>query len=123
MSNPTRIKRAGIVNVLLVEDGDGITVIDTGLPKSTKHVIREAGVIGKPVTRIALTHAHDDHVGSLDELHAALPEATVYMTARDARLMAGDKSLDSDEPQDKLKGGLKGQKTVPDVLVEDGDMI
>jgi glyoxylase-like metal-dependent hydrolase (beta-lactamase superfamily II) len=123
MSNPTRLKRAGIVNIFLVEDGEGITVVDTALPKSTKHVVRAAGVIGKPITRIVLTHAHDDHVGSLDELHAALPDAKIYMTARDARLLAGDKSLDADEPQDKLRGGLKGQKTVPDVLVEDGDSI
>lgn len=123
MSNPIRIKRAGIVNLLLVEDGDGVTLIDTGLPKSTKHVIRAAGVIGKPITRIVLTHAHDDHVGSLDELHAALPDAQIYMSARDARILAGDKSLDPDEPQDKLHGGLKGQSTRPTMLVADGEMI
>jgi glyoxylase-like metal-dependent hydrolase (beta-lactamase superfamily II) len=123
MPTPIRIKRAGIVNIFLVEEEDGVTVIDTALPKSTKRILSAAGLTGKPVTRIVLTHVHDDHVGSLDELHEALPDAEIFMTERDARILAGDKSLDKNEPQDKLRGGLKGQKTKPTQFVEDGDTI
>ena len=49
--------------------------------------------------RIALTHAHGDHIGSLDKLAAALPGVEVLISARDARLLAKDKTLDPGEPQ------------------------
>ena len=61
--------------------------------------------------RIALTHAHGDHIGSLDELAAALPGVEVLISARDARLLAKDKSLDPGEPQAKLRGSYPGAKT------------
>jgi glyoxylase-like metal-dependent hydrolase (beta-lactamase superfamily II) len=70
---------------------------------------------------VILTHAHDDHVGSLDALVAAVPDVEVIMSPRDARLMAGDFSLDEDEPQDKIRGSLKGQKTVPTRHLVDGE--
>jgi glyoxylase-like metal-dependent hydrolase (beta-lactamase superfamily II) len=124
MQNFTRIKKFGIVNVFLVADGDGLTVIDTAMPGTERKVTRAAGLLNKPITRIVLTHAHDDHVGGLDGLAAKHPDAEVIMSARDARIMAGDKTLDENEPQDKLRGGLKGAKTEPTRLIEqDGELI
>ncbi|MBJ7458620.1 MAG: hypothetical protein JHD02_05475 [Thermoleophilaceae bacterium] len=67
--------------------------------------------------------APDDHACSLDALVAAVPDAEVIMSARDAGLMAGDLTLDADEPQDKIGGGLKGQKTVPTGELVDGGMV
>ena len=64
--------------------------------------------------RIALTHAHGDHVGSLDALAAALPGVEVLISARDARLLAKDKSLDPGEPQDKLRGSYPGARDAAD---------
>lgn len=123
MDHATRIRRLGIVNIFLVEEDDGLTVIDTALPGSHKAIIREAGTIGKPIKRVLLTHAHDDHVGSLDKLVAALDDVEVLASARDARLMAGDLELDEDEPDDKLRGGLKGTNTKPSRMIADGDMV
>jgi glyoxylase-like metal-dependent hydrolase (beta-lactamase superfamily II) len=37
--------------------------------------------------------------------------------------MAGDLSLDEDEPQDKIRGSLKGQKTVPTRDLVDGESV
>lgn len=114
----------GIVNVFLVEEDDGLTVVDTALPGSQKAIVRGAGVIGKPIKRILLTHAHDDHVGSLDKLIELLEEdVEVLASARDARLMAGDLTLDEDEPDDKLRGGLKGTKTKPTRTISEGDVV
>ena len=45
------------------------------------------------------------------------------MPAREARFLAGDLSLDADEPQDKLRGGWILRKTVPDRLVREGERI
>lgn len=121
-TNFTRIRRFGMVNVFLVEEDDGITVVDTAM-KSSKQIVQAAALKSLPIKRVILTHAHDDHVGSLDALVAAVPDIEVIMSPRDARLMAGDFSLDDDEPQDKIRGGLKGQDTVPTVDLIDGEKI
>lgn len=98
-------------------------MIDTAIPGSEKAIIREAGTIGRPIKRVLLTHAHDDHVGSLDKLVAALEGVEVIASARDARLMAGDLTLGEDEPADKLRGGLKGTATKPSRMIAEGDMV
>lgn len=114
----------GIVNVFLVEEEDGLTVVDTALPGSAKAIVRGAGVIGTPIKRVLLTHAHDDHVGSLDKLIELLEaDVEVLASERDARLMAGDLTLDEDEPADKLRGGLKGTQTKPTRTIAEGDMV
>ncbi|MGH2960511.1 MAG: MBL fold metallo-hydrolase [Solirubrobacterales bacterium] len=111
-----------MMNAFLVEEDDGLTVIDTAM-KASKQLVQAAALRSQPIKRVILTHAHDDHVGSLDALVEAVPEIEVIMSPRDARLMAGDFSLDDDEPQDKIRGGLKGQKTVPSRDLVDGESI
>lgn len=114
------------VNAYLVEEEDGLTVIDTALPYSVKGILKAAERIGKPITRIVLTHAHSDHIGALDALKVALPQVPVYISARDARLLAGDESLDANEPPTAIRGGVPKTgtvKTKPDVLLHDGDRI
>lgn len=124
MEHATRIRRLGIVNIFLVEEEDGLTVVDTALPGAQKEVIRVAKRISKPIKRIFLTHAHNDHVGSVDALLAALDDdVELIASARDARLLAGDKTLDDTEPQDKLRGGLSGIDSVPTRTVEGGEKI
>src|SRR3954451_17413931 len=107
------MSRFGLVNAYLVDEEDGFTLIDTMLPRSGKVVLAEAEKLGRPIVRIALTHAHGDHIGSLDELAAQLPDAEVSISARDARLLAGDKTLDPGEAVDKLRGSYPGAKTTP----------
>jgi glyoxylase-like metal-dependent hydrolase (beta-lactamase superfamily II) len=55
------------VNVYLIEDGDGFTLIDTGIDDATTREIWMALFDGplktKPITRILATHCHPDHVG------------------------------------------------------------
>jgi glyoxylase-like metal-dependent hydrolase (beta-lactamase superfamily II) len=114
------------VNAYLVEEEDSLTLIDAALPSSAQAIVRAATAIGKPITRIVLTHAHGDHIGALDKLKAALPEAIVYISRRDARLLAGDRSLDPGEPQTPIRGGVPkpgAVRTKPDILLDDGDRI
>src|SRR3954470_18842211 len=100
----------GFVNCFLVEEDDGLTLIDTMIPRSGKAILAHADALGRPIVRIALTHPHMDHIGSLDEVAAQLPDAEVSISPRDARLMAGDKSLDPGEEKGKLRGGYPGAK-------------
>ena len=112
-TNVTRISRFGFVNAYLVSEDDGLTLVDALVPRSAKVVLRAAEELGAPIVRIALTHAHGDHIGSLDELVAALPGVEVLISERDARLLHKDKSLDPGEPQRKLRGSYPGARTQP----------
>jgi glyoxylase-like metal-dependent hydrolase (beta-lactamase superfamily II) len=123
MPNTTRISRFGFVNAYLVQEDDGLTLIDAMLPRSTKAILAAAQAAGSPIVRIALTHAHSDHIGSLDALAAELPDAEVIISTRDARFLAKDMTLDPDEPQVKLRGGYPGAATRPTRTVEPGERI
>ena len=122
MSQPIRISRMRFVNAYLVEEADGLTLIDTMLPRSTKAILSRADELGRPIVRVALTHAHMDHVGSLDEIASQIHELEVLISARDARFLAGDRSLDPDEPG-KPKGSWKTMQTKPTRTVAAGDRI
>ena len=120
----TPVTRFRLVNVYLVREDDGLTLVDTAIPGSAKAIRAAAERLGAPIVRIALTHAHSDHVGSLDALHAALPEAEVLISARDARLLAKDKTPEPGEPGDaKLRGGYPGAATKPTRLLAPGDRV
>jgi glyoxylase-like metal-dependent hydrolase (beta-lactamase superfamily II) len=123
MADVYRISRLGMVNAYLVSEDDGLTLIDTMIAGSAGRIIAGAEANGAPIVRILLTHAHGDHVGSLDALKEGVPEAEVIISTRDARLLAKDMSLDPDEPKDKLRGGYPGADTKPDRTVEPGDRV
>ena len=119
----TRYPRIFPVSCYLVRDDDGFTLVDTGLPNSADEILAIAKAHGAPIVRVALTHAHMDHVGSLDALAAALPNAEISISARDARFLAGERSLDPDEPRDKLRGGYVTSATRPTRLLSAGDRV
>jgi glyoxylase-like metal-dependent hydrolase (beta-lactamase superfamily II) len=123
MTGPARVSRLGVVNSYLVREDDGLTVIDTMIWRSARTILDAARGMGAPVTRIVLTHAHSDHIGSLDALAAELPGAEVIISRRDERLLRKDKTLDPAEPQTKVRGGFPGARTKPTRTVEDGQRI
>jgi glyoxylase-like metal-dependent hydrolase (beta-lactamase superfamily II) len=118
-----QLTRLAVINCYFVREDDGLTLIDTGIPGSAEAILEAARTISAPIVRIALTHAHADHVGSLDALHQLLPEAEVLITARDARFLAGERSLEPNEPQEKLRGSYTTCTTTPTRLLAHGDHI
>lgn len=112
------------VNCYIFEEQNEVTLIDTGMPASYKGIVDVIKSIDKPLTNVILTHAHGDHVGSLDKLKETFPQVCVSISNRDSRLLKGDTSVDGDEPQTPIKGGIpKGIKTEPDRLLKEGDKI
>lgn len=118
-----QVRRLGFINAYVVEEDDGLTLVDTMLPGSAGRLLAAASSLGEQIVRIVLTHAHADHIGGLDGLAARVPHAEVIASARDARLMARDFSLEPDEPQVKLRGSLSGSRTTPTRTVVGGDRI
>lgn len=123
----TFLPRLFPVNCYLVEEEDELTLVDAALSYSMKGILQAADQIGKPITRILLTHPDVDHVGALDRLKEVLPDVPVYISERDARLLAGDRTLDPGEPGEP--GTLiqtsvpKKLKTRGEILLREGDRI
>lgn len=112
------------VNCYFVEEENSLTLIDAALPYSVKSIMNTAKKIGKPITRIILTHAHQDHIGALDTLKELLPDCQVYISSRDALLLDGNTALLPHEKNTPIRGGIpKNIKTKPDVYLEEGNRI
>jgi glyoxylase-like metal-dependent hydrolase (beta-lactamase superfamily II) len=111
-----------MVNCFLVLEEDGFTLVDTNLAGSAMSISRAAQQFGAPIRRVALTHAHIDHVGSLDTVINALPEIEFVIGQRESRLLSPDFSLDAGETGKKLIG-FPGAKSRPTRLLIDGDRV
>lgn len=117
--NLIQLTRYRFVNAYLVREDDGFTLIDTTMPKTGAAMIEAARQAGGEIKRIALTHGHGDHVGSLDELKSMLGAgAQVLMPEPDARIHAGEKVVEG-----KLTGSWPKLSVVPDVRLQPGDRV
>jgi glyoxylase-like metal-dependent hydrolase (beta-lactamase superfamily II) len=117
--NLTKLTRLRLVNAYLVREDDGFTLVDTTLPGQADALIDAARDAGGAIRRIALTHGHGDHVGSLDQLKERLGDSVqVLMPELDARIHAGEKVVEG-----KLPGSWPTLKTAPDVRLSPGDRV
>jgi glyoxylase-like metal-dependent hydrolase (beta-lactamase superfamily II) len=114
-----QMTRLAFVNAYLVREDDGFTLVDTMVGRSGAAIREAAEHAGAPIRRIALTHGHGDHVGSLDGLRADLGAGVeVLMSELDARIHAGEKVVDG-----KLTGRWPKINTSPDVRLQPGDRV
>ncbi len=73
------------VNVYALDDGDGWTLVDTGLASTRGKAIWQAllagPLAGKPVRRVLVTHHHPDHIGLAGWFQAQGAELLIPRTA------------------------------------------
>jgi glyoxylase-like metal-dependent hydrolase (beta-lactamase superfamily II) len=117
--NLTQLTRLRFVNAYLVREDDGFTLVDTTTGGGADDLIAAARAAGGEIRRIALTHGHGDHVGSLDALRERLGSPVeVLMPELDARIHAGETVVEG-----KLPGSWPKLTTVPDVRLSGGDRV
>lgn len=114
-------------NVYLVEDDAKLTLIDTGLPRSSGKIIKYIKQLGyepSSVSTIILTHFHIDHVGSAKKMQE-LTNAKIAVHEAEADVVAAKKS----PPKPKkllikaLNSIFKATPVEPNLLIKDGDKI
>src|SRR5712692_7696343 len=85
--------QGGYVHAFLVDEGEGLTLIDTLYSSDARYILEALTTIGKSVKdikRIVLTHAHRAHLGGLAKLKE-LSGALVYSHEWEADIIAGDR--------------------------------
>lgn len=109
------------VNVYALDDGDGWTIVDTGFSSRKSRAIWQdilaGSLVGRPVTRVLVTHHHPDHVG-LAGWFMAEQGAELLMT-RTAWLYARMLTLDDHEtPPDETIAYWRGAGMDADILAK-----
>jgi glyoxylase-like metal-dependent hydrolase (beta-lactamase superfamily II) len=119
----TRYPAVFPMNCYLVQEDDGLTLVDSTTSSPADDVALIMQQVGKDLRRVVLTHAHGDHVGGVAGVRTRFAGVEVSMSERDARILAGDKALLQGEPQTEIKGYFAKAAWKPDRLLKPGDRI
>jgi glyoxylase-like metal-dependent hydrolase (beta-lactamase superfamily II) len=111
------------MNCYLVQDDDGLTLVDSTTSSPADDVALIVKEVGKELRRVALTHAHGDHVGGVAGVRLRFPGVEVSIGERDSRILAGDRALLGTEPQTAVKGYFAKVDWKPDRLLKPGDRV
>jgi glyoxylase-like metal-dependent hydrolase (beta-lactamase superfamily II) len=122
-SQSLQLTRLKLINCYLVAEADGFTLIDTSFPGFEDDIIATAANAGKPVRRILLTHAHPDHMGSVDALVTRLGPVEIAASPRSVPLLKlpPDKSLQPGEPNKPIKN-TPGMKSAVKRTLTEGEL-
>jgi glyoxylase-like metal-dependent hydrolase (beta-lactamase superfamily II) len=88
---------SNMISVLLLENDDGWTLVDTGTASSVGRIrdaIEALGSGPEDLRRIFLTHQHDDHTGGAQGLLEWAPHAEVGASAHEAEVISGRRAKD-----------------------------
>lgn len=119
-----QLTRLGLINCFLVQEADGLTLIDANLRGSEESILAAAQTLGASIQRILLTHAHVDHVGSVDALVARLPGVAVGASPRSVPMLRqpANRDLQPGEPDGGgIRGGTPGIVSPVNLLLREGD--
>ena len=90
----------GYVNAFLIAGDDGLTLVDSGLPRKKDRILRAVAGLGRQpadLKQILITHHHIDHMGSLGDLKEATG-AKSYVHPLDSPVVRGDRPQPGPNP-------------------------
>jgi glyoxylase-like metal-dependent hydrolase (beta-lactamase superfamily II) len=88
---------SNMINVLLLENDDGWTLVDTGTGNSVWRIREAVTSLGSgpdDLKRIFLTHQHDDHTGGLRGLLEWAPNTEIGASPHEAEVISGRREKD-----------------------------
>ena len=94
----------GYSRSFIIDGDEGVTLIDTGLPKRDGAIVEVLSSIGRSVEdvrRIGITHAHIDHFGNAAVLQRR-SGAPVFAPTRDAAAIRGEEKTPHPPVLDRL---------------------
>jgi glyoxylase-like metal-dependent hydrolase (beta-lactamase superfamily II) len=122
------IPLSNLINMLLLEDEDGWTLVDTGIGSSVdriKNALATLGAGSEDLKRIFITHQHDDHIGGLKGILEWAPEAEVSATGHESEVISGRRGFDPQSNQilRRLASGAKPPGVAVSKVVSEGDIV
>ncbi len=93
LATPPEYRGAVIGNIIIIEQSDGIVVIDSGLTRADGRRAVEfiRSITRKPVKVLLYTHWHNDHPQGGSEIRAAWPGVRIVSTAATLRTLRGER--------------------------------
>ena len=122
MRQPDRLWAAVIGNVTIIEQGDGIVLIDSGgsIADGRDIVKAVAALSAKPIKAVAITHWHNDHPLGLPGILETFPKARVISTAITRGLIATETNtpLGKTDPAVDAARLKRSENTIADLKQE-----
>jgi glyoxylase-like metal-dependent hydrolase (beta-lactamase superfamily II) len=116
------------INVLLLEDDDGWTLVDTGIGSSAGRIRDALAALGsgpENLKRIFLTHHHSDHIGGLPGVLEWAPDVELGAPEREAEIISG--SREPDERPNPVVHFLNRRQRLPTApvgkVLREGDLV
>jgi glyoxylase-like metal-dependent hydrolase (beta-lactamase superfamily II) len=122
------IRFPNAINVLLLENDDGWTLVDTGLEGEASRVRDALAALGsgpEDLKRIFLSHHHNDHIGGLEGLREWAPEAELGATEYEALVVSG--KLPPAAPTNPILRRMSDPESMPITpvgkILHEGDLV
>ncbi|MFF4394786.1 MBL fold metallo-hydrolase [Streptomyces sp. NPDC001480] len=74
VADGTYLVHGSDTNWVILQDGDALTLVDTGYPGDRQRLLASLDAVGggpEAVVAVLITHAHNDHIGSAEYLRTA----------------------------------------------------
>ena len=116
------------VNVLLLENDDGWTLVDTGAEGEAERIRDALSALGsgpEDLKRVFLTHSHGDHIGGLGGIREWAPGAEIGATEYEALVISG--KLPPAPPRNPILRRVVNAQTSPTTpvrkILREGDLV
>lgn len=113
-------------NAYVVETGDALVLVDTGITRAARRVLAFLARLGRQpadLTHIVVTHCDIDHIGGAAAVRAATG-ARLAVHAADAAVVAGRRPPVKGGPAMRvIVRAARFRPAEPDVLLADGDVV